>query len=186
MSEEEKEKDNLPIAARNNNLARIKELLAAGYNIDWHLKRKSNALWEACEAGNFELVKFLVENGADINIDIYDISDYGLGALRYASMADHYNIMKYLLEKGADPDSPDLDTGHTILMDRLQNYKEKLKKDKEIKIIKLLIEFKADLNARCSNPGYGCGCPTIIGNDIKQLAKKTECKEIIELINGIK
>ena len=184
MSEEDKE-ENLPTAARNNNLARIKELLAAGHNIDWHLKRKSTALWEACEAGNFELVKFLVENGADINIDIYDISDYGLGALRYASMGDHYNIMKYLLEKGADPDSPDLDTGHTILMDRLQYYKGKLQKDKEIKIIKLLIEFKADLNAECYNRGYGCGCSMIIGKHIKQLAKKTECKEIIELINGL-
>lgn len=174
--------DAMRLAAADNNLIRIKELLNEGYDIDTHLKRKNNALWEACEHGYFELVKFLVENGADVNIYIYDISDYGCSALRNAIGGRYYDMAKYLLEKGADPDSTDLDNNHTILFDLLYryNYGERTQEQKDIifSFIKLLIEFKADLDV------ISYGRFERFEKSIKKLANKTKCKEIIDLIKS--
>jgi len=52
------------------------------------------ALKFASFKGRLEVVKYLVENGADVHI--YDY------ALRYASIKGHFEIVRYLVENGAD------------------------------------------------------------------------------------
>ena len=54
------------------------------------------ALLLATEEGHLEVVKFLVENGANIHADNY-------GALRVASQNGHLEVVKFLVERGADP-----------------------------------------------------------------------------------
>ena len=54
----------------------------------------------ACSKGDFELVKFLVENGADVNYVKMNALVY---PLRYAVESDNLEIVRYLLEKGAIP-----------------------------------------------------------------------------------
>ena len=55
----------------------------------------------ACSKGDFELVKFLVENGADVN---YVKINALLRPLWYAAVeSDNPEIVRYLLEKGAAP-----------------------------------------------------------------------------------
>ena len=54
-----------------------------------------NPLTKAAENGHLDIVKYLVENGADIHID-RDLP------LAYATENDHYDVVKYLVEKGAD------------------------------------------------------------------------------------
>ena len=57
----------------------------------------------ACSKGDFELVKFLVENGADVN---YVKINALLYPLWYAAVeSDNPEIVRYLLEKGAVPES---------------------------------------------------------------------------------
>lgn len=57
-----------------------------------------NPLIYCCHQGQFELVKFLVdEAGADINI----ISKNNTTPIMYAAEAGHYNIVEYLIGKGA-------------------------------------------------------------------------------------
>ena len=56
---------------------------------------KDVALRSASFKGHLDIVKFLVENGADIHARNYD-------ALRKASQLGHLDIVKYLVENGAD------------------------------------------------------------------------------------
>ena len=52
-------------------------------------------LFTACELRHLDVVKYLVEKGADIHA----ANDY---ALRYASFNGHLDVVKYLVEKGAN------------------------------------------------------------------------------------
>jgi ankyrin repeat protein len=56
---------------------------------------KDEKLINAAHAGNLEVVKCLVEQGADIHID-------NELPLRYASYKGHLEIVKYLVDHGAD------------------------------------------------------------------------------------
>ncbi|WP_104618359.1 ankyrin repeat domain-containing protein [Brachyspira murdochii] len=63
------------------------------------------------ENGHLEVVKYLLENGANVNLkNITDVS-----ALILASMDNHLEIVKYLLDKGADINAKD-NYGKTALM----------------------------------------------------------------------
>jgi ankyrin repeat protein len=57
---------------------------------------KEKALREASRGGYLEILKYLVDKGADIHTN-YD------AALRFASSKGHLEIVKYLIEKGLDP-----------------------------------------------------------------------------------
>ena len=58
----------------------------------------SDAIYLASELGHLEKVKYLVENGADVNAkDRFDRT-----ALIFASENGHFEIVKYLVENGAD------------------------------------------------------------------------------------
>lgn len=65
-------------------------------------------LAEACKAGNLEMVKLLVENGADVNACIPDDPDQTPihVALDYCE-GDWYEIIMYLISKGASVDYVD-------------------------------------------------------------------------------
>ena len=57
-------------------------------------------LGEACWNGNLEVIKDLVENGADI----HNFNDWPLTVAAYCG---HLKVVKYLVEKGADIHSGD-------------------------------------------------------------------------------
>jgi ankyrin repeat protein len=56
------------------------------------------ALWQACRRGRIDIVKLLVEHGADVN---YRIPNTGFPALLMAEAFGHNDIAKYLVEHGA-------------------------------------------------------------------------------------
>ena len=58
-------------------------------------KNLNQKLIEAAKSGNLEVVKYLVENGADIHAE----KDY---ALRLAAYNGHLDVVKYLVEKGVN------------------------------------------------------------------------------------
>jgi ankyrin repeat protein len=58
-------------------------------------KEKDTKLIHAAQTGQLDIVKLLIEYGANIHR-----SDDA--ALRFASFEGHINIVKYLIEKGAD------------------------------------------------------------------------------------
>jgi len=86
----------------------------------------------ACRQGHLHTVKYLVENGADINVE-------NTTSLQYASEQGHLDIVKYLIEKEADIHA----AGNLSLL---------LAADQgHLDIMKYLIENGADINA---NNGY--------------------------------
>lgn len=54
-------------AATDNCMERVKYLVKRGANVNHGSQRDGAALHEACLKGNFDVIKFLVENGADVN-----------------------------------------------------------------------------------------------------------------------
>lgn len=76
----------------------IKKAIERGANIN--LKENTynwTALMEASYYGNLNLVKFLVENGANVNIK----NQHGHTAICRASLTNKIEVVKYLKENGA-------------------------------------------------------------------------------------
>lgn len=55
-------------AARKGNLAQVKELLAKGANLEAKTRHGLNPLYCAASHGNMDVLNFLIEKGADINV----------------------------------------------------------------------------------------------------------------------
>ena len=83
-------------AIERNNLKKVKEYLDELPNVDLVSSSYDPITYcpleYACEKGSMEIVKYLVERGANITDSV----------LWYASEESHREILKYLLEKGAD------------------------------------------------------------------------------------
>ena len=80
-----------------------------------------------------ELIKYLIENGADVNFK----DKYGRRPLHNACMSDCIEIVKILIENGADVNCADVD-GWRPMHYAINN----------LEIVKILIENGADVNVR--------------------------------------
>jgi len=104
--------DNI-IHAATGNLDLVKSLFAQELppytnsfyiTIDAQNELRELALSAACMAGHLEIVRYLVENGVDIESKI---SMENTSALNEAAINNQLEIVRYLLEKGADIASQD-------------------------------------------------------------------------------
>lgn len=78
------------VAAMNNNIERIKQLVKEGYN---HRDRADKAFVKACRGGHLEIVKYFVALGTDISVCGGDAL---INSCRYGQL----NVVKYLVENG--------------------------------------------------------------------------------------
>lgn len=131
-------------AAKNGDLAKIKELAKQGYrdSTTW-LSKTDTALIAAAAGGHTEIVRYLLDpkNGAmpaskDIRPYLNYIGSSKNTALMAAVEDDHYDVCKILLENGADINLQRADT-RTALILAIEN--------KCIEIGKMLVEAGADL-----------------------------------------
>ncbi|KAK0371993.1 hypothetical protein CLIM01_10643 [Colletotrichum limetticola] len=93
-----------------------------------------NALYAACERGDQEIVKLLLERGADVNARG---GQYG-HALYAASEEGYLEIAQLLLEKGADIDACGYEDGTALYAASAGGHE---------KLVKLLLEKEADVRA---------------------------------------
>jgi len=97
----------------------VNKFLKFSYNEEVEVSRGQTPLFFACQEGHENIVKYLVEHGADINkeyntegyigrfereifLEDYNITTYGQTPLFIACKKGHINIVKYLAEHGAD------------------------------------------------------------------------------------
>jgi len=95
--------------------------------------KKFNSIFNACQEGNINEVKRLVEQGTNINKQ----NDNGVTPLLIACQNGHETIAKYLVEHGADMDKEDIN-GVTPLFVACKNGYEA--------IVKYLVENGVDIN----------------------------------------
>lgn len=93
-------------SAALNQIQNVKELIESYPEL---INEKNSegltALHYACDRGNLEMVQFLVEEGANVNIQ----DSYGETPLHVAKIADELEIINYLLTKGADMNKKNFD-----------------------------------------------------------------------------
>ena len=93
------EKENALLdAVRKSDVAAVKALLAQGADANAKYRYDRSILSFACDRGNLEIVKMLVEAGAAVNSED---SFYKATPLDWASQKNHVQIARLLLEKGA-------------------------------------------------------------------------------------
>ena len=90
--------DRLLLAVRTGDVAALKAALASGVNVNTKFRYDRMALSFAADRGNAEVVKVLLDAGADVNArDTF----YGMDAMSQALSKKHTVIVRMLLEKGA-------------------------------------------------------------------------------------
>jgi len=107
FSPDTKDKKGIPlicIASRNGHLDTLKLLLRSGAQVNLIAEdRGSNALFDSALGRNKDVVKTLIEAGADMNIQSKD----GQTALVVVVGAGDEDIVEILVKAGADPDIKD-------------------------------------------------------------------------------
>jgi ankyrin repeat protein len=90
--------DRLLLAVRTGDVAALKAALASGVNVNTKFRYDRMPLSFAADRGNAEVVKVLLDAGADVNArDTF----YGMDAMSQALNKKHTAIVRMLLEKGA-------------------------------------------------------------------------------------
>jgi ankyrin repeat protein len=85
-------------AARKGDVAAVKAFLDAGVDVNSKTRYGATALSYACDKGHVEVVRLLVERGADVNVkDTF----YGEVPLGWALSHGHVQVVKLLLDKAA-------------------------------------------------------------------------------------
>ena len=100
--------DALRRAAGAGDVAKVKELLDAGVDVNAANTYGGTALAFACDRGQTEVVNLLLERGADVNAkDRF----YGATPLSWAVERGHVEIVRALLAKGATGEAEALASG---------------------------------------------------------------------------
>ncbi len=90
--------DRLLLAVRTGDVVALKATLASGVSVNTKFRYDRMALSFAADRGNAEVVKVLLDAGADVNArDTF----YGMDAMSQALNKKHTAIVRMLLEKGA-------------------------------------------------------------------------------------
>jgi outer membrane protein assembly factor BamB len=90
--------DALLDAARTGNRARVVELLDRGVSVNAQSRYGVSALGFAADRGHFDIVRLLVERGAEVNVvDAF----YGSRPIDFALRGGHVDIALYLLQHGS-------------------------------------------------------------------------------------
>ncbi|MGZ4035262.1 MAG: ankyrin repeat domain-containing protein [Bacteroidia bacterium] len=127
----------------DGDLRSITQLISNGQNINATDSEGRSLLYMAAEYRKFDLVKFLVEKGADINTQD-SASKYTPLLLSTADFWRSDSISEYLINKGANPNIIGAN-GETALRNTIGYGGQEQKS----KLFKLLIEKGADINYVC-------------------------------------
>jgi len=108
--------------AREDNFSELKRLFSDSNNIDIDYSEEGfSALHWAVRHGNKKMVKWLLDNNADVNIRDVD----GNTPLMMAVLRDQIELVKQLLSQGADLSASN-NRNETALMLAITNYRRRI------------------------------------------------------------
>ena len=122
----------ISIALSNGNIEIVRSLIENGADDNYN---SDMLLLHASRVGTIETVRFLIEQG--VNIDAVD--DDGLSSLINALYEDNIDIAILLIENDADVDSLGYDENTPLMIASESMY---------VEIVELLIEYRAEVNER--------------------------------------
>jgi outer membrane protein assembly factor BamB len=98
-----KDEEALRTAASEGAVATVRQLLAKGVDVNAANPYGATALSFAADKGHLEVVKLLVEHGAEVNVNdtFYSYSPVG-----WAAANEHVDTVAYLVQKGAEAEAP--------------------------------------------------------------------------------
>ena len=129
------------VAVEDNDIGYIKKLLTSRMlDLDCVIKSRT-PLQYAAMSGNTDLVKLLLDKGADPNKTAHWGHSLGLTALHWAANGQHKDVVKLLLDRGAAPNQAN-EFGETPLHWAASGNK---------KIVELLLKGGADLYKKNAN-----------------------------------
>lgn len=99
-------------AAKNGNVQQVRQLLASGFPVDTGDRHGTTALMFAANFGYTEIVRCLLDFGADIDLPR---KLHGLTALMLAAAHNQVDVVKLLTSQGANTNAVNED-GSTALM----------------------------------------------------------------------
>jgi ankyrin repeat protein len=112
--------EELLAAARKSDVAAVKAMLDKGVDVNSKNRYGATALSYACDRGSVEMVRLLIERGADVNVED---TFYHATPLGWAADKGYVEIVKLLLDKGAKGKEDALQSavfgGHTELVKSL-------------------------------------------------------------------
>jgi ankyrin repeat protein len=111
--------DDLCDAARRGNIEDVKLAVSRGAKINGRGMHATTPLMAACEGGQLEIAKYLIDLGADVNGHNASGS-----ALMWAIEAGNASLCELLCEKGADVDWKNDTGGNAIDFAATKNNKE--------------------------------------------------------------
>jgi ankyrin repeat protein len=98
-------------ATQNSDLKQVRKLISKGADVNARDDDGQSSLHHACYLGNFEIVKSLVTNGANVNIEV---PKFGLTPLHGATMNGDIKTVKFLIEHNAKLNAKDIKGGTPI------------------------------------------------------------------------
>ena len=141
-------------AAIAGDQAAVELFLQAGMFVDTRSLGGQSALMGAAANGHLEIVKLLVQNGADLTLRESRTSE--LTPLLYAVMGGHSEIAGFLLAEGADPNAYNAHLETPLFVAATQQYVES---------VRVLLENGAEVDAatlRDTTPlTYAAGYPSL-------------------------
>lgn len=149
--------------AGRGDLAAVKEIITAGGKIDKKDIAGQTPLMYAAEAGGIEMVKYLVENGADVNAAS---GNKGRGTpLIYAAAANQIEVVKFLLDNKADINGVTKSQNETALIWAVAAG--------AIEVVKILVARDADQ-----------GIINKDGNTVTDVAKSLNREDMLAILAG--
>lgn len=168
-AQEDKEEEKMITSAAKGEYSKVVSLIKKGVNINAKNKARWTALAYACKYGHGDIVQYLVENNADVNLTV----NVGSTPLQVALNMKFFKIADYLIKHGADVNIPDI-TGMTALAWAA--------KSGDLKTVQYLIENGAEVNSK--NVSSRTILDITIDNSVKEYLISKGAKTSKELMNS--
>jgi ankyrin repeat protein len=155
-------------AADDGDVAKVRELLAAGVPVDGYVRYRLTPLRGAVALGHLEVAQVLLEAGADLHTR----DDDGGTLLHAAAWSGNGAVVRFLLQRGLDVNAA-TKSGRTPLMAAAE--------EGHLEAARALLEAGADLNARGSS---GPQRNKTAVEYVRQIEDRPRRRAMLELLTG--